>query len=206
MNLRELRLFFLASYLVVIGIIIYPLVLPSLNVEKTGFISLAVLGENGTTEAYFPGDSSSIAPRQQVNWTLRVVNNLGKSTYVTIKVKLSDSDIPGPNSILCSPSNAPELYNFKKIILDTEGINLPLNWGIIKTRISPHDITIESVLINGEEITSNITLTGQDVKIIFEIWIYKQDTAEFQFSHNNGLETICVWNQIYFNLIPEQGS
>lgn len=190
----------------VIGIILYPLFLPSLNLEKTGFISLAVLGENGSTELLFPGESSSIALDQPVNWTIRVVNNLGKITYATVKVKLGDSDISSPDSIFFSPSNAPELYIINKIILDSEGVNIPLNWWINTTRISTQGITVESMVINDEEISPNISLTGQNAKIIFELWIYNQDTAEFEFSHDNGFETTCVWNQIYFNLVTEQGS
>ena len=133
-----------------------------------------------------------------------ILNNLDSTEYFLIKVKMADLAVLSPDSQLCNPSPAKEVTTLNRIMFDEEYVSLPFTWEIIEIEKSIDETIIKSIDINGEQISTDLVLSGSDAKIIFELWRFNVEKGEFEFIFNYGDEITSIWAQIYFNVIDEQ--
>jgi hypothetical protein len=198
------------GYLIVVsGIVILlavwiPLITPYLPSKDEPFFELAILGENDRAEHYFPDDDPSIDVEEQVNWSIHVYNHMGKTQYVSLRLKLLNSTDKPPISAKCSPSPLPFIYEIKQGLEKNETILIPLSWSIKKIDNESGYTNIKSISINNENIEVDILDTIENsFRIIIELWVYHERSEEFEFGWESDEGKRCAWTQLWFNANSE---
>lgn len=164
------------------------------------FLELAILGETGRAEKYFPDDDPNINIDEQVNWSIHLYNHLGKNTYVLLRLKLLNSINEAPQSDLCIPSPASTIYEIKQILEKNQTILLPLSWSIKNMEEELGSINIQTLNINKEDINVNVSETnGNRFRIIIELWVYNEGSEQLEFGWEGDEGKRCAWIQIWFN-------
>ena len=119
---------------------------------------------------------------------------------MSIRVKIINNTIPSPNSISCDPSPSNTIYEFNRIVERGQKIFIPFNWSIINYEIVNEKPIILELLLNNNTL-NNLSINGERFRIIFELWVFNEDSNDFEFAWiNEDLSNQCAWNQIWFNL------
>ena len=170
--------------------------------KEEAFLSLAVLGEEGMAEHYYPDEDVSIKVGEQVSWTIYVNNRIGEAQYVAVKVKLLNYSILSPNSTLCIHCTAPVVYEFRRVLLDNETWHFPFNWSIRNVEWVGDNLSIKSFSLNGDLINTNIVaLHGYNYRFVLELWTFDEKIGDFKFGWRYDDEDFyCAWNQVWFNV------
>lgn len=202
MNLNNYKvLIFMITSIIALSVF-YPIlstILPKQQEES--FFSLAILGENGKANDYFPTDEPTIFLNTPVRWQVYIYNKMGEAQQVMIKVKISDSKTIPPNSTTCTPSSAIEIYEFRRALQDNETITIPLEWEITEISENEESYNILKVNINNYLIPINFDVFEDErIKMIFELWVYDVILHDFKFEWSDLGETRCIWNQLTFSI------
>ena len=201
MNLKEWRLIFLTTYILVVVGIFYPVARPLIKRDEGSFLSMAILGNNDSTGDYFYSDESTINFGEEVNWKIRIYNGLKDTVYISIKVKLTEQNAPSPNTDTGTPSDAQTIYEIYRVITKSENVVFPFTWEIGEIEVIDSENIIKSLVVNDKIIKTDIGLNDDlRSKLIFEVWRYDIDTNQFEFSIDMGKEEQCIWNQIIFKI------
>jgi len=200
LSLEDWHLVFVSVCMVLILAAFTPVVMSYLPERNEPFMALAVLGEEGMAEKYYPDDDPNIEPEEDVEWQLYLYNHMGEAQYVSVKVKVSNSTTEPPNSTSCTPSPAPVAYNIRRVLLDNETWITPFTWMIENTSTIDEAVEIEAVSFNEDVVMVDaLSEHGYNFRIIFELWVYNPESDGFQFGWSYGEEQRCAWNQIWFN-------
>jgi len=172
------------------------------------FMQLYALGATGTAANYYPNNSTLIKIGENVQWSLGVVNNMGSLQYVSLEVKLGNLTINSPNDTLATPSPAPLFAEFNRFIPDNGTWQVPFTWQIANyTTGANGTATIREITINGATYSIQDAPVCQSanscsLRMIFELWTWNVDTANFQFGWVAGNQRHIAWLQLWFNLSP----
>lgn len=165
-------------------------------------MALALLGEEGMAEHYYPEDDPNIEVSEEVHWTLYLYNHMGEAQYVAVRVKLLNSKILAPNSTSRNPSPAPVVYEVRRVLLDNETWLYPFSWSVEEIEVIGDLLQIDLLSVNGDLFqTSVFTEDGNNFRMVLELWVYDEGLNEFRFGWSSGNELRCAWNQIWFNAI-----
>jgi hypothetical protein len=200
MSLDDWHLVFVSVCMMLVLAACSPVVAAYLPRREEPFFALAVLGENGMAEHYYPGDDPNLKVGDAVRWTVYLYNHMGSTQYVSIRFKLMNSTMSAPNSTSCLPGSGPVFYEIRRVLMDNETSLQPYNWTIMEINSIEDKVTIEGLLINGNFIKTNSTAEkGSNFRIILELWVYDPVSRDFVFGWNSDDELRCAWNQIWFN-------
>ena len=200
MSLDDWHLVFVSVCLVLVLAVCSPLAMAYLPRRGEPFFALAVLGEEGMAEHYYPGDDPLIEVGEEVRWTLYLYNHVGEAQYVAVRVKLLNSTMLAPNSTSCSPSPAPVVYEVRRVMMDNETWLYPFSWSIEDVEPVGDFLEIKQLSMNGGPIgTRSVAEGGSNYRFIIELWVYDEDFKDLQFGWRYGDELRCAWNQIWFN-------
>ena len=200
MSLDDWHLVFVSVCLALVLAICSPLVMAYLPRGGESFFALAVLGEEGMAEHYYPGDDPLIEVGEEVRWTLYLYNHVGEAQYVAVRVKLLDSTMLAPNSTSCSPSPSPVVYEVRRVMMDNETWLYPFSWSIEDVEPVGDFLEIKQLSMNGGPIgTRAVAVGGSNYRFIIELWVYDEGIKDFRFGWRYGDELRCVWNQVWFN-------
>jgi hypothetical protein len=200
MSLDDWHLVFVSVCLVLVLGACAPVAMAYLPRREEPFFALAVLGENGMAEHYYPGDDPNLKVGDAVRWTLYLYNHMGSAQYVSIRFKLLNSTMSAPNSTSCLPGSGPIFYEVRRVLTANETLLQPLGWSIVDVGRVGDSVMIEGLSVNGDYIkTSSIAENGSNFRIILELWVYDHVSKDFVFGWNYGDEMRCAWNQIWFN-------
>jgi hypothetical protein len=201
MSLDDWHLVFVSVCLVIILAAFAPVVMAFLPSRDEHFFALAILGEEGIAEHYYPDDDPNIEVGEDVHWTIYLLNHMGEIQYIALKVKLLNSTMIAPNSTSFTPSSAPVVYEVKRVMLNNETRFFPFSWTISNVAQNGDLIDIRSLSVNGETVdTHSSALLGSDYRVVIELWVYNENLKEFRFGWVDGNEMRCAWNQIWFTL------
>ena len=163
-------------------------------------MALAVLGEEGMAEHYYPGDDPNIDVGEKIRWTIYLYNHMGKAQYVAVRVKLLNSTMSAPNSTSCTPSDAPVVYEFRRVLLDNETLYYPLDWGLLEVGGEGDSVSLTGLMINGVSLKTGVeAIHGHNFRMVLELWIYDEASGGLIFGWGSGEESQCAWNQFWFN-------
>jgi hypothetical protein len=200
MSLDDWHLVFVSVCIMLVLAAFSPVVAAYLPRREEPFFALAVLGENGMAEHYYPGDDPNLKVGDAVRWTLYLYNHMGSAQYVSIRFKLLNSTMSAPNSTSCLPGSGPIFYEVRRVLTANETLLQPLGWSIVDVGRVGDSVMIEGLSVNGDYIkTDSIAENGSNFRIILELWVYNEGLNEFQFGWSYGDELRCAWNQIWFN-------
>lgn len=200
MSLDDWHLVFVSVCLVLILAACVPVVMAILPRSEEPFLALAVLGEEGMAEHYYPGDDAQIEVGEEVHWTVYLYNHMGETTYVAVRVKLLNSTIIAPNSTSCSPSPAPVVYEVRRVLMDNETWLHPFSWSILSVEQVGEFVDVRSLFVNGGTVDTHVVaLHGFNYRLVLELWVYDEGLKDFRFGWSCGKESHCAWNQLWFN-------
>jgi hypothetical protein len=200
MNLDNWHLIFVSTSTILVLVACIPLITVYLPSTEEPFFALALLGEEGMAEHYYPQDNSNIMVGKEVHWTLYLYNHVGEAQYVAVQVKLLNSSMQAPNSTSCTPSPAPVVYEVRRVMLDNETWLHPLIWSLEEISSLGDFVKIKRLSINDRSIETDVfTEKGINYRFVHELWVYDESLKEFQFGWSYGDELRSAWNQIWFN-------
>ena len=201
MNLDEWHLVFFSVCLALVLVSCAPVVGTLLPGREESFFALAVLGEDGNTDSYYPNDDPLIKVREEVHWIIYLNNHIGEVQYVAVRMKLLNSTMLAPNATSFNPSPAPVIFESRRFLMDDETWFFPFSWSILSAEQAGEYLYITSVLMNGEIVDAHVVaLHGFNYRLVLELWVYDEELRDFRFSGNFNDEVVCVWNQLWFNV------
>jgi len=200
MRINEWKKIFISIYILTVILILTPLFINNLSIPTEKFLSLGILGQNNQIEQYFPGNNPVILINQNMNWNIYLSNSYNEAKYLSIYVKLLNESSKGPNTIDCSPSTYPIVYSKELIVLNDQEVLIPFSWSLSKYEITDEDLTLTELIINNV-IISDLDITGDRFRLIFELWVFDENNNEFTFNwYDEDKMNHCSWNQIWFNI------
>jgi len=173
-----------------------------LSIKEEKFFALAVLGEDGMTDHYYPNEDQNIEVGEDVHWNIYLYNHMGESQYIAVRIKLLNSTNLAPNSTSCSPSPSVVVYEVRRVLLDNETWLYPFSWSIQEIEQINDFVQINLLAINNDYFkTHAFAKDGNNFRFILELWIFNESLQEFQFSWIYNDKSRCAWNQIWFKAI-----
>jgi len=165
------------------------------------FFAMWILGSGGLAEHYYPNDDPDLTIGSQVNWTLGVYNHMGGLQYVVLEVKLLNSTLKSPDEMTSSPSDAPPVFEFSRVLLDNETWTVPFLWKILQANQTAGSLTLTRISLNGNMLTGQLVeaTSGYNFRFVFELWSYDEAANDLLFSWRTGSGQRSVWTQIWFN-------
>jgi hypothetical protein len=201
MNIKELRLVIITLYILSILIIVYPVASPLIETNRDELLTMTILGNKGTAGNYFMNSSSTIVIGEKVDWNIQLYDSMKDMAYLSIKIKILNSNASSPDVILCTPTDEPMIYQINKIMVERDEVNISFSWEIEEVIKSDDHYKIKSIVINDEKIITNFDMNkDMKLKLIFELWKYNVNNDQFEFKLFNNGDYICIWNQINFKL------
>ena len=193
---------FLILFASLFAIFLGAVYLTSAQKQEERFLSITTLGSNMTAEGYYPEGSSTIKVGQQLNWHVRVYNHMGDTEYVSIRIKLLNSEQAPPNDNSHVASPAPLIYEIRQALNANSTWTIPLSWTISGTEEKDAFVGIKSVTVNGEN-KDNLDVAGttdKHFRIVLEVWRYNTEHKDFEFSWLSDQQERSAWNQIWFQV------
>jgi uncharacterized membrane protein len=171
------------------------------------FFQLYALGSNGTVENYFPDNQSLLSIGESIRWHIGVVNDMGLTQLVSIQVKLGNETIRPPNDTLGKPSSAPFVTQFERFLQANETWEFPFYWQILNATSNGRSSRIEELQINNSTYTLEnpptcIASGPCAFRIIFELWTWDVNIANFQIGWQSSGKTQIAWLQLWFSVKP----
>jgi len=165
------------------------------------FFQIYVLGETRMAERYYPGNNPNIPAGQAVKWHVGLTNFMGSIQYVAIRAKLGNSTIKAPSDVDHTPSPAPMLMDFRRVLMNNETWEFPFVWMIKEVRGNGDVVRIAVLDLNGVEIRNGevSALKGRNFRIIFELWTLDPESGNEVFGWRAGAERRVAWLQVWFN-------
>jgi uncharacterized membrane protein len=165
------------------------------------FFAMWVLGSKGLAEDYYPNNNPTLAVREAVNWTLGVYNHMDGLEYVVVRVKLLNSTLSSPDELTGTPSPIPEIFEFKRILLDNETWSIPFAWRILNLTQQGQSLLITGLTANQTPLKGSLggATSGINFRLVFELWFYDETGSKLSFSWNTQGTNHSVWTQIWFN-------
>jgi len=201
-TVRELSPVFI-TLLILFEIVAYTSTIPR---PQEPFFQLYTLGATGMAGIYYPNNSSFIQPGEVVDWNLGVVNDMGSLQYVSLRVKLGNQTINPPNDTLATSSPSPLIAVFNEFIPNNGTWQMSFVWQIVNYTTSPDGhIAVHTIAISNSTYAIQNPPTCQSInscefRIIFELWVWDTNVADFQFGWTAGGEPRIAWLQLWFQL------
>jgi hypothetical protein len=125
---------------------------------------------------------------------------MGSLQYVVIRFKLGNESLAPPNETSSTPSPAPILTQYSRVLLDNETWEFPFQWSIIKVN-APQNAAALTLNVNGTRVDMPAPTSqgGRNFRIIIELWVYNPDTDAFEFGWVTGTQRRAAWLQVWFN-------
>ena len=200
MSLDDWHLVFVSVCLILIFAACAPVIMTLAPIREEPFMALAVLGEEGMVEHYYPDDDPEIEVGEEVHWTLYLNNHMGEAQYVSLRMKLLNSTMSAPNSTTCSQSPASAIYEVRRVLLDNGTWIYPFTWSIVDVERVGDFIMVTQLSANKNFIEIEaIAKDGYNFRFVLELWVYDSDLKDFKFGWSSGDELRCAWTQIWFN-------
>ncbi len=201
MTLKDWRnILFLTGFIIIV-FIVFPFQNSYLNVDDNSFIALAVLGQDGLAEEYYPNDNLNVSKGVPIKWNIHLFNHMGDVQYVKIVVKILGNNVLPSNISNFTPSPSPVIFEYSKVLLDNETIMMPFKWSVVKVERNEEILNITKIRINENTLNVNITSNeNEKLGIKFELWIYNISTKKFEFTLSEDNIEKSVWTQFWFLL------
>jgi len=203
MNLKDWKIIFFSATALLAFFIYSPLLVDVLPPQKQEtFFSLAILGSQGKTDDYYTNNEPEISLDTPVKWNIYIYNHMDKAQQIKVKIKILTLTDSQPNSTSFTPSSSPSIYEIRRIMSKNETLIIPFEWEISDIIQNGDYFDISQLHINDFTTSASYYGNKEDtLKMIFELWVYSDNTKTFEFGWSDLGEIRCVWNQIQFKII-----
>jgi len=197
---REYQSFFTICILVLILIVAVAIVSAFWPKYEERFFELGLLGEGKRAEDYYPNNDPNIGISTSVPWYIYVHNHMGSNQSISIRVKILNSTLPGPDTSKRAPSSVPAFFEIRQDLDIDETRLLPFFWHISEATWLGDSIVITQLVVNNVTLGVNASaVSGYFFRLVFELWIYDEASGTFGFTWKSREESYCAWNQMWFN-------
>jgi len=200
-NLDDYRTLFLTVTLILILGASTPVIGMFLPRSEEPFFVLALLGERGMADHYYPNGDPNIGVGSPVRWYLYLYNHMDGAQYVAVRVKVLNSTLPAPDSALCCPSPVPHFFEFRRVLVKNETWISPFFWRVSGATYQGDMVAVTQLVVNNVTLSLDTrALGGHNFRLVFELWVYDDALGVFRFGWRSGQDYRCAWNQIWFNV------
>jgi uncharacterized membrane protein len=165
------------------------------------FFAMWILGSGGLAENYYPNGNPNLAVGEPIYWTIGVYNHMSSLEYVVVRVKLLNSTSTNPDDLTGTPSPAPQIFEFSRILVDNETWSIPFVWKILNITQQGRNLAVTEMSINQTPLSGNLAsaMSGHNLRMVFELWSYDEASGNLAFSWNSPSGRHSAWTQIWFN-------
>ena len=196
------RLFISIVLLTTILVIIISLFVLLWPRSEASFLEIGLLGKDKLAKDYFPNNNSTITVGDQIRWHVYIHNHLDDNQNILLKLKLINFTLTLPGDF---ESNYSEQYTFFEIpisLLSEETQFIPIYWNILEIDNDSGFVTLKRININGEIIPlENIVSNHSFFRMIFELWVFNQETQSYEFGWENGTDVSYASVNMAFRII-----
>jgi hypothetical protein len=203
---KELKI---ASTVFVLSTILLSLLLQmaATSTQKKQSFQIYLLGATRKSD-YYHGDESSVLLGKKAKWHLGISNMMHSLQYIMIRIKFANSTFMTPDDATQTPSPAPILVEFGRVLMKNETWETFFIWVIkeidVKTDvIYPTLFEVNGVEIRNSSVSRVSTLRGRNFRIIFELWTFDKETNNLVFGWRDRGERKTAWLQMWFNLTTQ---
>lgn len=168
------------------------------DTPRDRFLTLSTLGRNNEAAQYYPREGGFVMENETLDWNVKVYNHMGGSEYVAVRIKLLNATQQGPDDRLHLASRVDHLYEARHLVPADATWTMPVSITIKELEISGGNATVNTILINGEEIR-DLKISNEkerDFRFVIELWRHDVDSGNFIFTWPSGQESGSAWNQI----------
>jgi len=149
------------------------------------FTEFWLLGPNHLAE----GLPYNITRGESYNMFLGITNQLGRSAYYEVQIKLRNLTQSAPDIFNRTSSSLPSLHNLNVFVADKETWELPVTFGFdYSYNPNSSQVDFTRLLFNSEQLNLNGSSTSWDSNmtayygnLVFELWIYNESVNSFQY-------------------------
>ncbi len=192
-------LFLFASFLAISLSVAY---VASESIPHERFLSISTLDSDMRTEKYYPEGSYAIKTGDNIDWYVRVYNNMGDPEYLSVRMKLLTSTDASPDDTSHKPSPEKHVFETRRLLMNNATWVIPLNWKITHVDSEDDYTVIKGLEVNDFQIEDLDfrNMNGGDFRIVLELWRYDTEAGDFVFAWTSGPDKRMAWNQIWFNV------
>ncbi len=162
------------------------------------FMGFAVYSETGSLSGYVPGSPLSVPANLTVQWHLRVTNMMGTVQFARVIVRLGNLSTTTPT--VNDSGDAPVVGVLERFVATGATENMNFNWTILKTIKAGQQESIRLSVNGGTPISPRVSgQTGQDFRLVFELWTYDLSSGSFQYGWRGPSSRVGTWLQVWFN-------
>jgi uncharacterized protein YciU (UPF0263 family) len=168
------------------------------DAPRDRFLTLSTLGKNNAAAEYYPREGGFVMANETLDWNVQVYNHMGGSEYVAVRIKLVNATQQGPDDRLHLTTQVDHLYEARHLVPDGSTWTMPVSITLKELEIHGGNATINTIAINGEEIT-DLKISNEkerDFRFVIELWRRDLDSGNFIFTWPSGQESGSAWNQI----------
>ncbi|MDQ1281402.1 MAG: hypothetical protein QG670_2667 [Thermoproteota archaeon] len=169
------------------------------------YLAMGILGKNQTANNYFPNGTSTIEPGTIIRWYLYIYNHMVVTKNISMKVKLLNSALPGPNDTSREPSPTPSFLDINQRLAPNETRILPFTFIISEAAVvNASDRYVRIMAIQVNNVTTPVDMTAledQSFRFVFELWSYDEKLGVYVYSWTSNEGQKPVWIQMWFNLV-----
>ena len=170
--------------------------------SETSFLEIGLLGKDKLARDYFPNNNSTITVGDQIDWHIYIHNHIDGNQNILLKLKLVNFTLNLPGA---SELNYSEQYTFFEIpmsLLVDETQIIPIYWNLLEIDNYAGFVTLKRININGEIVhLENITSNNSFFRMIFELWIFNEETQRYEFGWKNGNDLSYASVNMAFRII-----
>jgi len=193
---------FIIAFASLAALLLPAALISSAGEQKEEYLTMSTIGSSLKADNYFPNANNTVNISEPIKWQIKIYNGMDRSEFISLRLKVLNSTQTIPNDVSNSPSPSPELFEYHQLIPKNSEVAVPIEWSIIDIEKQESQVTIRTLMINGE-IIDNLdiqSMNGQDLRIVLELWEYQNDTSDFSFKWSSNNHERSVWNQIWFNI------
>jgi uncharacterized protein YciU (UPF0263 family) len=168
------------------------------DAPRDRFLTLSTLGKNNAAAEYYPREGGFVMANETLDWNVQVYNHMGGSEYVAVRIKLVNATQQGPDDRLHVATQVDHLYEARHLVPDGSTWTMPVSITLKELEIHGGNATINTIVVNGEEIT-DLKISNEkerDFRFVIELWRRDLDSGNFIFTWPSGQESGSAWNQI----------
>ena len=123
---------------------------------------------------------------------------MGTVQFARVVVRLGNLSTRTPTAD--EPGEAPVVGVLERFVATRQTENMNFNWTILSTNRPSQQWSLRLSVDGGAPISPPVSSrTGQDFRLVFELWTYDVSSSSFQYGWKGPSSRVGTWLQVWFN-------